>query len=76
MTGYSFGPMRTTVNPDQRDVNPNRQVPQFRRLIVSGRAGQDDAGVDASHELVVSERLWDLLSRFNMKACDVDAWAG
>ena len=74
MSGCSFTRMRTTVNQDQIEQNPVCQVLQFKRLIVVGSAGLDDAGVDASHQLVVSERLWALLQNFSIRECDVSSW--
>jgi hypothetical protein len=74
LTGYSLSEMITTVNPDQHRINPNRRVPCFLRLVVDGKAGRDDAGVDSRHYLVVSDRLWALLRRFEISVCESTPW--
>ena len=72
--GFELREMLTSVNPDQREVNPDRRVPNFRWLYVSGRAGRDDAGLDAQGHLVVSDRLWALLQTYQLSACDNTPW--
>jgi len=74
LTGYSLTEMTTTANADQREINPERRVPRFQRLVVTGRAGSDDAGIDSKQHLVVSDRLWALLQRFRLNACEFTPW--
>jgi len=69
-TGYELASMVTTVNPDQREFDPGIVVPEFKRLLPTGRAGADDFGTDERHHLVVSRRCWDLLRRFAVAHCD------
>ncbi len=70
-----LGEMITTVNPMQTELDGEdpscRPVPQFVRLFVIGRLGQDDAGIDVTHQFVVSDRLWAVLRTFRMGGCEV-----
>ncbi len=74
LTGYSIGSMKTTVHRDQSEFDPDLVVPKFRRLFITGESGHDDAGVDSSHELIVSQRLLRILENFNLELCDVSSW--
>jgi hypothetical protein len=74
LSGFSLAPMVTTVNPMQAEVSPGRVVPPFERLLVTGVAGRDDAGTDARHVLVVSARLWSVLSAFAVVHCEPAPW--
>lgn len=73
-SGVDLRPMVTSVNPDQREINPERRIPQFVWLHVNGLAGRDDVGLDAQGHLVVSGRLWTLLQSFQLSACDSMPW--
>jgi len=75
LSGYSIGEMVTTENSDQRELHATRRAPTFRRLVISGIAGRDDAGIDAAHDLIVSARMWALLQRFNVSRCDAAPWS-
>lgn len=68
-TGYELASMVRTVNPDQQAFQPGVAVPEFERLVLTGRAGEDDFGIDPRHHLVVSERCWNLLRRFTVAHC-------
>jgi hypothetical protein len=74
-TGFSLVPMVTTMNPVQAELRPGTVVPPFERFMVSGRAGKDDAGTDARHVLVISDRLWSLLAGFAMNHCETERWS-
>lgn len=72
MSGCALGPMETTINEDQVELYPDLRVPSFARLLVTGRAGVDDAGVDAEQSLVISDRFWRLLRAFRLEDCEVE----
>ena len=74
LSGFSLTTMKTTVNPDQQELNPVQDHPDFQRLMVSGQAGIDDLGLDPSFVLVASPRMFLLLQEFSLKHCDREPW--
>jgi hypothetical protein len=52
----------------------DRPLPAFSWLQITGRAGQDDFGLSSSGDLVVSERMMNLLNAFGLKHCEVSEY--
>ena len=75
LTGYSLVPMKTTVGYPATELHPDLQAPVLQRLLVNGRAGHDDVGLDPSGKLIVSARCWDLLRAHRMEDCEAWPWA-
>jgi hypothetical protein len=55
--GFVFEPIRAEASAFFRESSPGRELPEFWRWRVAGRAGVDDAGLLHGHELVVSGRV-------------------
>jgi hypothetical protein len=75
-TGVSFAKVEISKSGEFEDFFPNRQLPHFAWLQVIGKAGQDDFGLSASHRLVVSQRVLDLLRQTGMSHCDIAEFNG
>lgn len=80
-TGVSFAPVEVSKSREYEDLNPNRELPEFVWLKVTGEAGQDDFGYTNSngHCIVVSERILDLLIEMGLHHCDLvelENWKG
>ena len=56
-TGANFEDVRITRSSQFRELYPNRELPTFYWLKVSGRVGEDDVGTAADGRLVVSDRV-------------------
>ena len=70
-TGVSFGPVEISKSGQFEDRYPNYELPKFVWLQVTGNAGQDDFGFSATHSLVVSERILNVLKAAGMSHSDI-----
>jgi hypothetical protein len=63
LTGASFDAVEVTTSDMFHELYPNRPLPRFVWLKVTGRAKRHDFGVAPNLLLVVSERAHDVLKR-------------
>ena len=73
-TGFSVDNVEITKAKQFEDIYPNRQLPEFRWLKVSGKPGVDDFGLADDFRLVVSERVLHLLELHGLENAIVDPW--
>lgn len=71
LTGYELKPVEISTSDQFRELHPNRELPQFAWLGITGDAGTDDFGVDVDGRLVVSEKALDALKARRLDNCDV-----
>lgn len=71
-TGAQFGEVEITTSDQFKELYPDRQLPGFVWLQISGTAGSDDFGTAADGRLVVSERALDLLKGLALSNAFVD----
>ena len=81
INGYTLESVVVTTSDDFKEVYPNREIPNFIRLIPNGTieitddgyknwSGNDICISDKSY-LVVSEAVLNILRKHNMNNCDV-----
>lgn len=70
-SGVTFGDVEVTKSGVFEDMHPNRILPPFSWLQVTGRPGKNDFGISTSGDLVVSERIMELLKAFGLNHCEV-----
>lgn len=75
-TGVSFGPVEISKSGQFEDRYPNRELPKFVWLQITGNAGQADFGLSTTHSLVVSERILNILKEAGMSHSDIAAFDG
>ena len=73
-TGVAFGDVEVTKSGEFLDLYGDRPLPSFSWLQITGRAGKDDFGLSPSGDLIVSERIINLLKEFGLKYCDVSEY--
>jgi hypothetical protein len=56
-TGVYFGDVQATKSVQFHNIYPDRSLPEFRWLKVTGKAGDDDFGLAKDFRLVVSDRV-------------------
>ena len=61
LTGFELSDVEVTTTEDFRESLPEVTLPPFRRLEVTGIAGEADLGMTSKGQLVVSERAFDVL---------------
>ena len=66
-TGVEFSDVEITKSEQFRELYPQRQLPEFLWLKVSGKAGTDDFGIHSDFRLVVSERILKLFQSQGLK---------
>ncbi|ACC75572.1 hypothetical protein PPMP20_03855 [Paraburkholderia phymatum] len=71
-SGYECREMELTVSESFREVYPERTLPEFLWLSVTGVAGRNDFGLAADSRLVVSERVLHVLKTFGLNHAIVE----
>lgn len=66
-TGVHFGDVEIEKSDLFRRLHPNRKLPDFMWLKVSGQPGKDDFGLADDLRLVISERVLALLKSQNLQ---------
>jgi hypothetical protein len=66
-TGVAFCEVEVEKSELFRRVHPNRKLPDFLWLKVSGKPGKDDFGLADDLRLVISQRVLDLLKSQHLK---------
>jgi hypothetical protein len=72
LSGIAFGSVQVSKSQQFEDLYPNRQLPKFFWLKVTGNAGRDDFGLSADFNLVVSDHALGILRRFNLSNCEIE----
>ncbi len=76
LSGFALADCHVSKSVEFEELYPGRDLPDFMRLCVSGRAGAADFGLSADHRLVVSSRAKAVLERYQLQHCDTEAWPG
>ena len=74
LSGFKLADVEVSRSSQFQEVYPDRTIPPFRWLQVTGAAERDDFGLRAGH-LVVSERGLSCLRSFTLSHADVDTVA-
>lgn len=70
-TGVEFDRVEVTKSETFNELYPNRQLPEFVWIKITGKAGKDDFGLSEQHRLVVSERILTALQSVKLNQCMV-----
>jgi hypothetical protein len=73
-SGCIFDDLIIEKSEQFNDMYPNKMLPAFKWLKVSGDPGKDDFGISADNLLVVSERVMNILKSHSFNECDVEVW--
>ena len=71
LTGVDFHFVKVTTSYEFRQLYPDRVLPGFNWMKISGKEGEDDFSLSSEFVLIVSEKAYNLLSLFNISAADV-----
>lgn len=66
LSGAEFDEVEVTVSDQFADMYPNREIPKFVWLKVTGTPGEDDFGIASGLRLTVSERALNLLKQIGI----------
>ncbi|WP_080954801.1 hypothetical protein [Xanthomonas phaseoli] len=64
LSGVSFHDVEISISDEFRGLYPNRVIPDFCWMKVSGVACKDDFGIALDYRLVISERALKVLQKF------------
>ncbi|MCL9861777.1 hypothetical protein MX031_23950, partial [Ralstonia solanacearum] len=67
VTGVQFVEVEISASDEFRELYPNRELPSFLWLKISGEPGKDDFGTASDLRLVVSEKVLDILRSFGLE---------
>lgn len=71
LSGYELKAVEISTSDQFRELYPDRELPAFAWLGITGKAGTDNFGVDKDGRLVVSETAIELLRTMHFDNCDV-----
>lgn len=83
-TGVEFASMTTSKSEQFEEMYPNKKLPKFVWLKITGQGGVDDFGffdkartilagkITQGKRLVVSERVLDIMEKFQIDNCEID----
>lgn len=74
LTGFVLDDVEVSIASEFVELYPDVELPVFRWLRVSGRAGLDDFGIGSDHRLVASSDAMNLLQRFRIDHADATTW--
>jgi len=66
MLGVEFDDVEVTTSGQFSELYPNKQLPKFVWLKVTGVPGQDDFGIAPGLRLIISKRALDLLKQIGI----------
>ncbi|MHA6915602.1 hypothetical protein ACQUJO_21055 [Ralstonia pseudosolanacearum] len=67
VTGVQFVEVEVSASDEFRELYPNRELPSFQWLKVSGEPGRHDFGIASDLRLVVSEKVLGILQSFGLE---------
>lgn len=70
LSGALMADVDVTQSEEFQELYPQRVVPSFRWLQVTGRPGHDDFGLDALAHLIVSQRALAVLEQATLAHCE------
>lgn len=71
LCGAGFDVVELTLSEQFKALDPDRRIPEFAWLRVSGTPGRDDFGADVAGRLVVSEKALRVLRARSLNHCEV-----
>ena len=75
LTGFSLRDMDVSRSEEFLDFYPDRQLPEFVELVLTGTPGVDDLARDDTDLLIMSERAVDVMRLTNPLDADITALA-
>ena len=74
MSGFECSEVEVTMSDSFKEIYPERVLPEFLWLSVTGKAGRNDLGIADDSRLVASERALGLLKTFGLDNAIVEAY--
>jgi len=72
LSGASFDEVFISTSEQFKELYPNRELPSFRWLKITGKAGVDDFGIADDFRLVVSKRSLEILEQGQISNADIE----
>jgi hypothetical protein len=73
LVGFSLDDLEVSVSLEFEFLYPGRVLPEFRWLKITGEDREADFYLRPDHHLEVSSRALDILRRFNIAQCEIQA---
>lgn len=71
LTGFHLEDMDIKTSDEFKDLYPNRELPDFVRIVIDGRRYVDDFGLSVDYKLIVSETAMKVIRRIPIEYCDI-----
>lgn len=75
-SGIAYRDVEITVSDSFQEIYPDRQLPEFLWLCVTGAAGKEDFGIADDSRLVVSERVLKQLKASGLNHALIEPYPG
>lgn len=73
LTGFHCDAARVSLSPEAVDLGMT-ETPEFRWLVITGRPGDEDFGVLANGQAVISEEALQVLQAHTLDNCDIERY--
>lgn len=75
LSGVTYKNVEITQSDVFMDLYPNRQLPEFVWIDITGIPGQNDFGLDDHSRLIVSESVMAILRSYKISHCAISNYA-
>jgi len=72
LSGFSLDDVEITKSEKFTDLHPNKDLPTFYWLKISGKAGKDDFGIAEDFRLVISEKTLSIFKKNKIDHADIE----
>lgn len=76
LSGVAFDYVKVTTSYEFRQLYPAVTLPPFNWMKIIGTAGIDDFGISDKLQLIISEKAYNVLARFNISDAEINDYQG
>jgi hypothetical protein len=73
-SGCEFDEVEISTSDEFNQLYPDRRLPSFYWLKVTGQPGIDDFGISKDYTLIVSSRILEVMSQACLDNCDIEEY--
>ncbi|MFC3960205.1 hypothetical protein [Halovivax cerinus] len=74
LSGWEINDVQVTTSVQFQELHPDRDLPTFHWLKITGEPGEDDFGIAENNRLVISESALSVLQEVTIDNAEVDEW--
>jgi len=72
LTGHEIRSLAVSTSDTFEELQPNRVLPEFKWLHITGVVDKDDFALGSDYKLVVSDKAYRILKKYNLVGCKIE----